>query len=365
MGKKENQEENNFLDMWGVSSTMFKSEDGSVEEVDETVLKTVDGKEQIDEIPEPPKAEEELEEPIKATPPKTEKINKEETSEEVPEFLGLIESLADVLAIDDEKEYEPNTEGLKVLIKDTAEKAGREALNNFKTNLGEREKFFMEVLEKGGTIEDALSFAEQVDYSTVALTDNKGSDIERNQLNLVADWMKIQGFDQEDIDEKLEDLKTTNLLHKEAKLSQKKLIQWQESEYEKFNKEKEEKLEKEKAEQIKADAEFKDKVLKTTEIAGFKISSKDAQELYDYITKPVSKDGKTKFAKEDSEEGRLLYAYFRMKGFDKEKLSKEITTKNTIKLKQVLSNYQDTNTRTRTSQEMRRNVESLNIPWSI
>ena len=361
MGKKENE---NYLDMWGINSTMFKDSEKGVEEInpEDTILKTVDGKEQIsDEIIESEKKEE-----LETKKEVIEKDDKkEDLSEEGTEFISLIESLSDVLVIDDEKEYEPNTEGLKALIKDTAEKASKDALNSLKENLGEKEKVVLDVLSKGGSLDEALNFIDQVDYTDIPLQDSKGTDLERNQLNLVADWMKIQGFEQEDIDEKLDDLKSTGLLYKEAKLAQKKLVEWQEKEVVKFTEEKE-KQRQVAEEQVKAEQiAFKNKVTSLKEVAGFKISSKQAEELYDYITKPVNKEGKTKFALEDTEENRLLYAYFAMIGFDKEKLSKEITTKKVIKLKEALSNYQDTNTKTKTSQEMRRGTESLNIPWTI
>ena len=111
---------------------------------------------------------------------------------------------------------------------------------------------------------------------------------------------------------------------------------------------------------------FRTDVLATREIAGFKITEKEAMNLYDFITQP-EKDGKTAFAKKDNENNRLLYAYFAMKDFNKDTLSKEVARKQTIKLKKQLSNYQDKNAKpARSGKEMRRGTgDAPKINWNF
>ena len=105
----------------------------------------------------------------------------------------------------------------------------------------------------------------------------------------------------------------------------------------------------------------------TREIAGFKVTEGKAKKLYDFITKE-DKDGKSEFDKKDTAENRLLYAYFAMEGFDKNKLSKEIATKQSRTLKKKLSRFSDTNVSPKkdgSAQVRKTDQETPTIHWNL
>lgn len=283
----------------------------------------------------------------------------ESTSSNVQE---LMQSMADndVLLFDEDSEYEPTEEGLASLISETVEKRTKEAMTEMRSSLPEEASKLLDVLEKGGTIEDFNALSNQINFNDVDTSS------ERNQGYLVEDWMKLQGFDDIEIRERLDDLKSAGLLEKEAKMAKTKLAKNQEkAQADKMAEIEENRVIQEK--QAKADAEaFKKNVTGRTDIAGFSLTPKKAQKLYEFITVP-DKDGKTGFQKADSEENRMLYAMMAMDGFDKEKLSKQEASKQTIKLRKKLGNYQDKQTNPKGGNVRRKTTEEsgTKIPWSF
>lgn len=340
MGKKNS----NFVTIWdtedSIASKPFldkKDEEqeevvktGDVEEIDQD---KVDDKEE--ETEEQDREDADTEE-VDEKQDEDEDESKEDASSGTG-YAELIQSLVDeeVVAFNPEKEYDLSPEGLKELIQDTAEQAGVSAVEDFKESLGEKGKQLLEMIEKGLSVEDYVAMQQQVDFSTVDVNNPN------NQHYLVEDWLKVQGHTNDEIKEMLEHYSESGILDKQAKIAQRKLIEWQD----KSNKELIAAKEKEKQESIKAEteaaAEFKNSVLELRNIAGFEISKKQAADLYDYITK-AGKDGKTQFQSDDNLEKRMLYAYMSMIGFDKTALSKEVATKQAIKLKKTLSNHTDT-----------------------
>ena len=204
---------------------------------------------------------------------------------------------------------------------------------------------------------------QQIDFANVPLSDGT-KEYEKNQRYLVEDWMRVQGYEEEEIAETVGDYLESGLLKKQAGIAQKKLVKWQEGQNQALLQQRQEAQEASQAEQMEIAEDFRDAVLETREISGFKISDKKAEKLYDYITKR-DKDGLSQFDKDDNAENRLLYAYFAMEGFDKGKLSKEVATQHARKLKRKLSNFSDGKTSPkRSSKQVRRtNQETPKIHW--
>ena len=382
MGQKTENE--NFTDLFGISHDKYQMD--STEEDVETVNEEEDVK---DITPEPETVsagdgnaiveEDDLDEDgdEKQTAGSEEEeedasSNQDQTQEdeidkiEDDSGLGeLMETLVeeDVLYFDEEKEYDLSVEGLKELVTETKNKAAEKAIENYVENFDEDGKTLLDILHNGGSVQDYINMSQQVDFSKVPVEDNSGNPIIQNQVALVEDWMKTQGYTEDEIDEKVKDLHETGLLGKEAKFSQRKLSTHQQQQRaEMMQRLEQEKVQNEQEEQQMAEA-FREEVLNTTEIAGFKTNKKQNEKLYNYITKPIGPNGETQFTLDDNPQNRMLYAYFAMNKFDKEKLSKEVSSKQVLKLKKKLSNYKDQGS-TMKGSGVRRNTggSSLNIP---
>ena len=89
--------------------------------------------------------------------------------------------------------------------------------------------------------------------------------------------------------------------------------------------------------------EFEKDLLSRKEIAGFEVTDKENKELLDFISVEDG-EGKTAFEKkeEENKDSKLLYAYFLMKGMNKDALTKGVRKKETFKIKKKLDNFQDT-----------------------
>ena len=296
--------------------------------------------------------------------------NKPTNLPSTPNIEELVLKLADkgVLSFDEQKEYDLSTiEGLEELVSENNVITKKKTIDEYESSLGDEGKELLTILKNGGSVSDYISQKEQIDFSKVPVQDADGNPIVGNQINLISDLMKTQGYNDEEIQEKIEDLNKTGLLEKEATIAKRKLADWQV----KQNEEKVKQLQitnKQREEQSAKEADdFKKTVLGLEEVAGFKLDKTQAEKLYDYITKPIDKEGNTQFKKDDTTENRLLYAYFAMIGFDKEQLSKEVRTKTAINLKRNLANYKDANASTKAGDYTKRAEQQdkvlKDIPW--
>lgn len=375
------EEGNNFIDIWGFGASSLAPD--KTEDVEEVVVEVeADGAEKVakETVPDG-KPGEDLE--VDKIDDKKQVVESEVVEEdalsqtqdeptlEAEEVMyqemmqGFVDN--DILDLnDEEKEVDFSKEGLQTLIQETVEKKSTEAINTFKEGLGTDAKGLLDVLEKGGNVEDYVKMNQQIDFSNIALESSDGKDYQKNQSYLVEDWMKLQDYEQDEIDDTINDYIESGMLKKQATIAQKKLTKWQENENKSLLEGKEQALvEQAKAEKVAA-VEFKDSVLETRDISGFQVTEGKAKKLYDFITKK-DKEGKTSFDKTDTAENRMLYAYFAMEGFDKEKLSKDIASTQARTLKKKLSSFKDkTVSPKRGDKQVRREgQEAPSISWNM
>lgn len=394
------EDKDNFVDVWGIDHSKY-SADATTDEVEEVVTEIEEGTdgaaEKVNQEDEPEKKDEtstdasdasegDPEEAKKDVDEKQDAASedgkdkedasssaqenkKEEAAEEETGFYDLAQGLVseDLLEFDEEKEYDFDSEkGLKELITETVEKRSSAAINKFKEDLGDDAKQLLGVLEKGGSVDDYVKMNQQIDFKNVPLEDNQGNQYQKNQMYLVEDWMKVQGYEEDEIKEMVNDYLEKGMLKKQATIAQKKLDAWQSKQNETLLAQKEQEQAEAQRIELEQAEQFKEAVTGTREIAGFTITENKAKKLYDYITKK-DKDGKSQFDKEDTPENRLLYAYFAMEGFDKEKLSKDVASKQARTLKKKLSRYSDKNVKPKSTgtQVRRDNQETPDIPWIV
>jgi hypothetical protein len=271
-------------------------------------------------------------------------------------FVPFVEDLVanSGLVLDESKEYEDSVEGFREIIEDNIQ-AGIEA---YKDSLGAKALELVEFLEAGGDLTEFMALNE-VDYNKIDLDD------EDNQQNLVVEHLEKTGHEEAEIEELLEEYKTTGGLARQARIAQKYLAREHEKEvaFAIANKKKEEEdfqrtLE-EQTEQL-----YKT-VIETKEIKGIKVTKKEMEQVYDYMVSPIDNKGTTRFIAEVTDEDRLAFAYFKMKGFKFDDLKKEVKSETAQKLKKHLGRYKDNNAITR-SESGNRNEgnggENLHIP---
>jgi hypothetical protein len=258
----------------------------------------------------------------------TEQSDDLESDEEETSYSTFMESLSEagVLSPETDKEYTDDSEGVQELIEDTV----KQEVEKWKSGLGEEALKALEWAEKGGQIKDLVELENSIDYTNIDLEE------ESNFQYLVADALLLDGYEEEDIKEMVEEYRDAGTLEKHAKRAHKKLVKSQETQREAAKK----RLEQEhqaKLDQIESDrADIHKTVSGLREVSGIALSKKEAEELADYITKPVKK-GKTQFEMDDDVEARYLLAYLKKNKIDLSKIQKKATTKATIKFKKGMS----------------------------
>ena len=273
----------------------------------------------------------------------------DEEDSESSSYQLLIEDLSSngILEVPEGEEPEYTGEGLQNLLKANIEKAKTGAVSDYIDGLTPEAKVVVEALEAGASLEDVKNGnfdVPETDFSAVKMYDNLGDSMEDNMMLLVEDQMIELGYTLEEAEERSLELKNAGLLEKEAVRAKKWLV---------TNQEKGKASRDEKLSQMKSDKEaqeladeegFKREVTETRDIAGFKLSQTDADELYAYMTERVGPKGETKYQIDDAKSGaRLLYPFMAMKKFNKDYLSKEVKTKQAIKLQKRLSNSSNPN----------------------
>ncbi len=264
----------------------------------------------------------------KETPKQEEVEQNEEGSDDDFSYRATIESIAEKtgLPIELPEDFEETDEAFADAMVKGAEK-------KFLDTLSPEVRKLVEIGMKGGDPEEAFYKFQAVDYSKVDISDEDVQD------SLIIDSMRLQGFEDEDIKEKLEGLNAT-MKAKEAKVAQKYMVKHNEKEQANY----EASLEQERIQAEKDEREallsLKADIMELEDLGGFNISKKDKEDLFKHITAPVGKTGKTQLELNYSKkENQLLAAYFNMKGFKFADLEKKAVTKATSGLVKNLGNF--------------------------
>jgi hypothetical protein len=299
----------------------------------------------------------------------SEQINESGGNEEDDGFKDLIQHLVDegTVEVDEDTEVDMSVEGLKQLVSSTAEKAKATGIEEYKKSYGEEAGKLFDILEKGGTVKDFVNIDSQVDYSTVETHTKDGEPNTKILEYLIEDLLIEQKLSKEEISEKIADYKDAGLLEKEGRSAKTQLAKIQQQKNENRIKELEIAKKAEEERNVKLADEFKEKVTGLKEIKGFSVTKKQSEELYDFITKPVGPNGETEFQMKNNEETQLLFALLAMNGFDKTKLSKEISTKQAIKIKKSINNYTDKQSKQKASPASQQSVKTTSpkIHWNM
>jgi len=269
----------------------------------------------------------------------------EEESEELEE--SVVEELDDtlqetiaqlmqegVLQSEEGKEYDADANGFKQLIEDTV----KQRIDSEITNLPDEVKDFLEKRKEipNLTLDDYLNLQVEEDYNQANPND------EQHAVYLIQDDMKILGYSDQEIADEIASLKQRGLLETRATKSKERLLVVQE------------KREQDKVEQIKRNEEqqkaaieeqkrqLKEKILSAKDVKGFDLGTTEQRlALFDYVTKPVGKNGETQFALDKNDNDDLLFLYIKKNKIDMNSISRKIETKQTNEIKRKLGQVTD------------------------
>ena len=204
-----------------------------------------------------------------------------------------------------EDEQPTTIEGLIQYITDLVDE------NSIPTYSDPRIKQLDEYVKNGGSFDDFYNgMSEELKYDSLDMED------ESNQKAVIKEYLKLQGYSDDQVNSKLERYEDADMLEDEANdavkilksIKQQQLEQQQQAQQLAYE---------EQQRQITEFAENLNKeIFNLTNIRGLNIPKEDRKQLYDYITK-VDKDGYTQYQKDFGKnqiKNIIESAYFTMKG---------------------------------------------------
>lgn len=256
--------------------------------------------------------EEESDDKIDNSTKENDTENKEDVSLNVEDIeeTELVGAFADLFAEELNWEYgdEEKPKSMKELVDFMQNVIAENSQPNYATD---EIKELDEFVKNGGSVKDYYNTV----YSTELNLDKIDTSKEFNQKAIIRENLRNRGYSETRIEKLITRYEETSTMEEEAQDSLEEVKEFREkSKAELLDKQK--KLQEESA---KAQHEFisnVEKVIKdSTNIRGIELSSKEKQELFDYIFKP-ERDGSTKYQKDYNSNLKNLVesAYFTMKG---------------------------------------------------
>ena len=247
----------------------------------------------------------------------------EEEYDEESASSTVVASILDKLGFDTEDEYDDTEEGLLAMTQDVGQQIAEDQLNNLFENFPLVQRHLEYVLNGGESRDFMQAYDPQLDYNQVSFEE----DDTRSQKAILSDYFATKGHDQNFINELLTDYEDTGKLYQKAEAARTALGKMQEQSRSQLV----EQQKQQRAQQEEEQEEFWNGVYETIDstddFAGISIPNREKSKFFDYISNPVTRDGRTQRDLDHSEaemETKLAIDYLMFKGFD---LSKLVETK--------------------------------------
>ena len=302
------------------------------EEVKEEATSELDDIEEEDEVEE--EEEEEVEE--------REAVEKTEEDEDQPESneSTVVSEILDSLGY--EGEYDDTAEGLTAMTKDIASQIADDRIEEVLEKFPLVKKHLDYVLAGGESQKFMTAYDPNLDYNTMEIAE----DDSRSQKAILSDYFTQKGHDADFIKEMLEDYEDAGKLQNKAEAARKALGKVQAQEKEQLVERQRVELEKQQEQQVEFWNNVQETIKESKEFAGLQVPEREKTKFFNYLSKPVTKEGYTQRDLDHSEaemETKLAIDYLMYKGFNLEKIiNKKAKTTATKTLRQKIAKNEET-----------------------
>jgi hypothetical protein len=282
--------------------------------------------------------EEESEEPEEQ---EEEEVDEEVDEEESEGEQTVVSEIMSKLGYESDGEYDDTTEGLIQLTQDMGQQMAEDQMEELFEKFPLVKNHLQYVLNGGDSQDFMQAYDPNLDYNQVEITE----DDTRSQKAILSDYFATKGHDQNFINELLEDYEDTGKLYQKAESAKKALAGLQAQERQTLVQQQKEQRE----QTIKQQEEFWGNVQETIqnsdEFAGLSITQRDKGKFFDYISRPVTKDGYTQRDLDHNEaemDVRLAIDYLMYKGFNlNDIVDKKARTKSARSLRDKISRNEE------------------------
>ena len=306
--------------------------------------------EQKEEVKEEPQAElediddqeEELEEEIEEEDEQEEEVEEESDKQEVEstEESTVVSEILDSLGY--EGEYEDTAEGLTAMTKDIASQMADERIDEVLEKFPLVKKHMEYVLAGGESQKFMKAFDPTLDYNQMEIAEDDA----RSQKAILTDYFNQKGHDGDFIKEMLEDYEDSGKLFKKAEAAKQALGKVQAQEKEQLVERQKAELQQQQEKQMEFWNGVQETIKESKEFAGLQVPEREKTKFFNYLSKPVTKEGYTQRDLDHSEaemEVKLAIDYLMYKGFNLENIiNKKAKTTATKTLRQKIAQNEET-----------------------
>ena len=263
----------------------------------------------------------------------------EETSEK--EDDSIVSQVLSTLGYEVDDAYEDTTEGLVALTKDVGTQIADETLDKLFEQYPLVGKHLEYVMNGGDSQQFMVTNDPRQDYSKIEIKETDTM----SQKSVLSEYFRLKGHDKEFIDELLEDYEDSGKLQTKADSALKALAQAQAQHKEQMLEDQRKQQQNYVAEQQKFWDGVYDTIDKSKEFKGISIPEREKNKFFDYLSKPVTKEGYTQRDLDHNGSDmdvKLAIDYLMFKGFNLDKIiNKKARTKSTRALKDKIKGHKE------------------------
>ena len=306
--------------------------------------------------------EEEVKSQVKTKEDTTEGSDETDEEEKNDSIVGQVLT---TLGYEPDSEYEDTTEGL---VKMTQDIGGQMAEDHLKS-LFEKHPLVGKHLDyvlNGGESQNFMAANDpRSDYSKVNIKEEDT----QSQKYVLSEYFKMKGHDDSFINEILEDYQDTGKLYKKAGDAKVALAKAQDQYKQQMIVEQRETQKQKYTEQKKFWDGIYTTIEDSKEFKGIAVPEREKNKFFDYLSKPVTKEGYTQRDVDHSKADmdiKLAIDYLMYKGFNLDKLiDKKARTKSTIRLKDKIKGHQDSIKSARKTAKRSKSVDIDDLDLSL
>ena len=302
--------------------------EGVTEEVKEEVEKPESELDDIEDNDEKPEEEE------------VEEKEEDEESEEGSSETTVVSEILNTLGY--EGEYADTAEGLTEMTKDVASQMADDRIDEVLEKFPLVKQHLDYVLAGGESQKFMTAYDPNLDYNEMKLSE----DDSRSQKAILSDYFYQKGHDESFIKEMLEDYEDSGKLHNKAEAARQALGKVQAQEKEQLVTRQQQSLQEEQDKQVEFWNGVQETIKESKEFAGLQVPEREKTKFFNYLSKPVTKDGYTQRDVDHSKaemEQKLAIDYLMYKGFNLEQIiNKKAKTTATKTLREKISKNEET-----------------------
>ena len=335
----------------------------------------------IDEIEKP--VEEEVKEEVKVKEESTDELDDIEDKVEEPEVKEEVEVSDDAEESDEESEdtvvsevlsklgyevegdYDDTADGLAEMTKDVASQMADTRIDEVLEAFPLVKKHLEYVLSGGQSENFMQAHDPNLDYNQFELS----QDDVRSQKAILGDYFTEKGHDKEFIKEMLGDYEDSGKLHTKAEAARQALGKQQAKQKEQMLSQQKETLATQQQDQQKFWDNISNTIQESKEFVGLQVPEKEKSKFFNYLSKPVSKEGYTQRDVDHAEadmEVKLAIDYLMYKGFNlKDIIKTKAKTQATKSLRQKISKNEETVKSARKKSRVSKSIDLDSLDLSI